>query len=97
MRIGSLHPKYLDRQGLLAVWSETWLAQKVLKGETKGYHRHPQLTRSAATRTLSARWKLPRYCRHGGGMPRLCVRSYQVRWWGTHPSQMASDPWAGPV
>lgn len=43
MRIWSLHPKYLDRQGLLAVWSETWLAQKVLKGETKGYHRHPQL------------------------------------------------------
>lgn len=45
MRIWSLHPKYLDRQGLLAVWRETLLAQKVLKGETKGYRHHPQLTR----------------------------------------------------
>lgn len=45
MRIWSLHPKYLDRQGLLAVWRETLLAQKVLKGETKGYHHHPQLIR----------------------------------------------------
>jgi len=45
MRIWYLHPKYLDRQGLLAVWRETLLAQKVLKDETKGYHHHPQLTR----------------------------------------------------
>ena len=45
MRIWSLHPKYLDRQGLLAVWRETLLAQKVLQGETRGYRRHPQLER----------------------------------------------------
>ena len=45
MRIWSLHPKYLDRQGLLACWREALLAQKVLKGETKGYQNHPQLTR----------------------------------------------------
>ncbi|MGD0878526.1 MAG: pyrimidine dimer DNA glycosylase/endonuclease V [Anaerolineales bacterium] len=45
MRIWSLHPKYLDRQGLLACWREALLAQKVLKGETKGYQHHPQLTR----------------------------------------------------
>ena len=45
MRIWSLHPKYLDRQGLLACWRETLLAQKVLKGETKGYLHHPQLRR----------------------------------------------------
>ena len=45
MRIWSLHPKYLDRQGLLAVWRETLLAQKVLKGEIKGYRHHPQLIR----------------------------------------------------
>lgn len=45
MRIWSLHPKYLDRAGLLACWRETLLAQKVLRGETKGYTRHPQLAR----------------------------------------------------
>jgi hypothetical protein len=45
MRIWSLHPKYLDRQGLLACWRETLLAQKVLKGDTKGYQHHPQLAR----------------------------------------------------
>jgi len=45
MRIWSLHPKYLDRQGLLACWRETLLAQKVLQGGTRGYRNHPQLTR----------------------------------------------------
>lgn len=45
MRIWSLHPKYLDRQGLLACWRETLLAQKVITGETKGYRNHPQLFR----------------------------------------------------
>ncbi len=45
MRIWSLHPKYLDRQGLLACWRETLLAQKVLQGETQGYRHHPQLIR----------------------------------------------------
>ena len=45
MRIWSLHPKYLDRLGLLACWQETLLAQKVLQGNTKGYKNHPQLIR----------------------------------------------------
>jgi hypothetical protein len=45
VRIWSLHPKYLDRQGLLACWRETLLAQKVLQGQTKGYRNHPQLIR----------------------------------------------------
>lgn len=45
MRIWSLHPKYLDRLGLLACWREALLAQKVIRGETKGYRHHPQLTR----------------------------------------------------
>jgi hypothetical protein len=48
MRIWSLHPKYLDRLGLVACWRETLLAQKVLQGETKGYHHHPQLIRFLA-------------------------------------------------
>lgn len=45
MRIWSLHPKYLDTKGLLAVWRETLLAKHVLEGKTKGYKNHPQLIR----------------------------------------------------
>lgn len=45
MRLWTLHPKYLDTKGLLAVWRESLLAQKVLQGKTKGYRHHPQLTR----------------------------------------------------
>lgn len=45
MRIWSLHPEYLDTKGLVTVWRETLLAQKVLKGETIGYKNHPQLKR----------------------------------------------------
>jgi hypothetical protein len=45
MRLWSLHPKYLDSKGLVALWREGLLARKVLQGETKGYKNHPQLTR----------------------------------------------------
>lgn len=45
MRLWSLHPEYLDRQGLLALWREALLAQAVLRGETRGYRHHPQLER----------------------------------------------------
>jgi len=45
MRLWSLHPKYLDPQGLVALWRETLLAQAVLRGETHGYRAHPQLDR----------------------------------------------------
>ena len=45
MRLWSLHPKYLDSQGLVALWREALLAQAVLRGETKGYLNHPQLER----------------------------------------------------
>jgi hypothetical protein len=48
MRLWSLHPRYLDVQGLLAVWREGLLAQKVLRGKTKGYRHHPQLLRFQA-------------------------------------------------
>ncbi len=50
MRIWTLHPKYLDPKGLVALWRETLLAQKVLLGETKGYRNHPQLIRFRETR-----------------------------------------------
>jgi hypothetical protein len=45
MRLWSLHPKYLDTKGLLALWREGLLAQKVLEGRTRGYRNHPQLLR----------------------------------------------------
>jgi hypothetical protein len=45
MRLWSLHPKYLDRQGLVALWREALLAQAVLRGLTTGYRAHPQLER----------------------------------------------------
>lgn len=45
MRIWSLHPKYLDTKGLVALWRETLLAQHVLSGKTKRYKNHPQLAR----------------------------------------------------
>lgn len=48
MRIWSLHPRYLDSQGLVALWRETLLAQAVLHGLTKGYTNHPQLLRFKA-------------------------------------------------
>lgn len=48
MRIWSLHPGHLDRQGLVACWRETLLAQAVLSGRTKGYLNHPQLLRFRA-------------------------------------------------
>jgi hypothetical protein len=45
MRLWSIHPKYLDTKGLVAVWRESLLARKVLEGKTKGYKHHPQLNR----------------------------------------------------
>jgi hypothetical protein len=45
MRLWSIHPKYLDSKGLVALWREGLLARAVLKGETKGYKNHPQLNR----------------------------------------------------
>jgi hypothetical protein len=48
MRLWSLHPRYLDAKGLVALWREALLAQKVLRGKTKGYRQHPQLERFKA-------------------------------------------------
>ena len=45
MRLWSLHAQYLDSKGLVALWREGLLAQKVLIGQTKGYRNHPQLIR----------------------------------------------------
>jgi len=45
MRLWSLHPKYMDSQGLVALWREALLAKSVLQGQTRGYLKHPQLDR----------------------------------------------------
>lgn len=55
MRLWSIHPKYLDSKGLVAVWREGLLAQKCLTGQTKGYTNHPQLNRfKAMSNSLNA-------------------------------------------
>jgi hypothetical protein len=45
MRLWTIHPRYLDARGLVALWREGLLAQAVLRGRTRGYTRHPQLAR----------------------------------------------------
>jgi len=59
MRLWSIHPKYLDPAGLVALWREALLAQKVLAGGTKGYRNHPQLDRFR-----DRRGAISRYLRH---------------------------------
>ena len=48
MRLWTIHPRHLDVRGLVALWREGLLAQKVLRGQTRGYRHHPQLTRFRA-------------------------------------------------
>lgn len=45
MRLWSIHPRYLDSRGLVALWREALLARAVLRGLTRGYRHHPQLER----------------------------------------------------
>lgn len=48
MRLWSIHPRHLDRQGLTGCWREALLAQAVLAGRTRGYRAHSQLVRFRA-------------------------------------------------
>jgi hypothetical protein len=48
VRLWTIHPRYLDAKGLVAAWREALLAQKVLRGCTRGYRFHPQLIRFRA-------------------------------------------------
>ena len=54
MRLWTLHPKYLDPQGLVALWREALLARAVLRGETRGYRHHPQLHRFPSVSAINA-------------------------------------------
>lgn len=51
MHLWSVHPRYLDPQGLVALWREALLARAVLRGQTRGYRHHPQLQRFQAHAT----------------------------------------------
>ncbi len=48
MRLWTVHPRYLDAAGLVALWREGLLARKVLQNRTRGYRSHPQLSRFRA-------------------------------------------------
>jgi hypothetical protein len=50
LRIWTIHPRYLDSRGLVALWREALLARAVLLGRTRGYAAHPQLLRFRAAR-----------------------------------------------
>ena len=54
MRLWTIHPKHLDSKGLVALWREGLLAQKVLQGRTRGYRHHPQLLRFQSVRDPAA-------------------------------------------
>ena len=45
MRLWTVHPRYLDSVGLVALWREALLARQVLRNRTTGYRHHPQLLR----------------------------------------------------
>ncbi|MBI5681420.1 MAG: hypothetical protein HZC47_11045 [Methanobacterium sp.] len=45
MRLWSLHPKYLDIKGFVALWREGIMARNVISGKKHGYKNHPQLER----------------------------------------------------
>jgi hypothetical protein len=54
MRLWTIHPQHLDAKGLVALWREALLAQKVLRGRTRGYRHHLQLRRFKAARSPAA-------------------------------------------
>lgn len=49
MRLWSIDPGWLDRQGFLGLWRETVMAINVLSGKRDGYKNHPQLDRFKQT------------------------------------------------
>ena len=72
MRLWTLHPRYLDPQGLVALWREALLAREVLRGRTRGYRRHPQLERFR--RHPAARSAINAYL--AGVYAEACARGY---------------------
>ena len=59
VRLWSVHPRYLDQKGLVALWREGLLAQAVIRGETRGYKHHPQLARFRES--VAPEWQIAGY------------------------------------
>lgn len=83
MRLWSIHPKYLDAVGLVALWRESLLAQKILREEIKGYRNHPQLKRfrryplRAISNYLMGIWEESK--RRGYHFDKRKIRTYKIR------------------
>lgn len=45
MRLWSIHPKYLDKHGLISLWREALLVQKILNQEIDAYNGNAQVER----------------------------------------------------
>jgi pyrimidine dimer DNA glycosylase len=82
MRLWTLHPKYLDARGLVALWREGLLAQAVLCGQTQEYRFHPQLVRFRAERAplaaIDLRLPLPLLLERGDWLCRKVFEPYHV-------------------
>ena len=60
MSLWTVHPKYLDKQGLISLWREGLLAQKVLNGEQSDMAAVP-----AGGESVESDWFVLIFC--GGG------------------------------
>lgn len=87
MRLWTIHPKYMDRMGLLALWREGLLARKVLEGKTKGYRYHPELNsfKSHSSPAVAVNTYLLHVWKEG------CRRGYdfdRTKIWGTQTREI---------
>ncbi len=89
MRLWSIHPRYLDTRGLVALWRESLLAQEVLTGSVRAYRNHPQLIRfkdtSDAAASIAAYLKgvLEEATKRGFNFDAAKIKAYS--WYGTIP------------
>ena len=75
MRLWTIHPRYLDSRGLVALWRESLLARAVLRSQTRGYAT-PSSARaiSHASESPLRDQRVPRCNPHGGNGPGLPIR-----------------------
>ncbi|MEO5349998.1 MAG: pyrimidine dimer DNA glycosylase/endonuclease V [Magnetococcus sp. YQC-3] len=88
MRLWTIHPQYLDAKGLVALWREALLAQKVLQGMTRGYLHHPQLLRFKAQDDPNGAI---------AGYLSVVQQEATRRGYRFDGSRIVSIPWNGPV